>query len=101
MAIHAEGRIWHTSRNRHQKTLVYGVHPNDIRTPKKEYAYWCSDYLYIMDVQPNDLIVTNEKNQGRVICVTKVIYWNDGDFEPTRMAKKFYEGEKYKDFSID
>lgn len=93
------------------RILIYGVHPEDIREPKKEYCFWCSNYL--MEQLPciGDLVtvrIQKRKRDGNIGTFYKVLYitdlekWEEGKIEPVSIAMALFKGKKtYQEFEYD
>lgn len=92
------------------RMLIYGVHPEDLRTPKKVFCFWASEYLMkelpcagdIVTVRTN---ITKKNGEPGIKVTTLYVIdlkmWEEGDIQPTAIAICLYRGKKHKDFTYE
>lgn len=92
------------------RMLVYGVHPEDLRTPKKVYTFWASEYLMGEYPCVGDLVTVRTsmiKKNGKpgikitTLYVTDLKMWEEGDAQPTATALSLYRGKHHRDFTYE
>lgn len=84
-----------------RKYVLEGVFPTDPREPKGVYTFWLSHFLERSYVCVGDLVNVSTARGKQVLYVTDIREWKEGEFEPQKVARSFYGGEKYQDFEYE
>ena len=83
------------------RIIIRGVHPEDIRSPKKQYEFIASDFLITEFPCVGDLVRVHTKTKKTLLYVTDIRKWKEGDFVPQKIARAIYQGEKWADFEYE